>query len=257
MMIITRPVMTGTMLPTTPKSQISHEAGSSIKSSVTNTAPCGHHLEHTHTHTHFIIKPSQFIAENSPPKLRGALTGFIEVAITLGIIYGYGVGMWLYETFPTGYSWKYTFKFATIFGVGMFFGMLYLPESPRWLVSAGRPLYEALEAAQFVNSDLTSEEIVNMKKEIERQVPTHLREGAGHESAARRLFCSAQMRIPMIVGMGLIIGQQVTGLPAMLYYCVDVFEAVRQLLWVQCLMGSVLVWGPEYPYVPTSSSSLI
>ena len=116
----------------------------------------------------------------------------------------------------------------------MFFGMLYLPESPRWLVSAGRPLYEALEAAQFINSDLTSDEIVNMKKEIERQVPTHLRdhgdaslEGVeAKESPAKRLFCSATMRIPMIVGMGLIVGQQVTGLPAMLYYCVDIFEAV-------------------------------
>ena len=43
------------------------------------------------------------------------------------------------------YSWKYTFKFATIFSITMFFGMLYLPDSPRWLVSAGRPLYEALE----------------------------------------------------------------------------------------------------------------
>ena len=178
----------------------------------------------------------QFIAEISPSKLRGALTGFIEVSLTIGIIYGYAVGMWLYEAFPTGYSWKYTFKFATIFGVGMFFGMLYLPESPRWLVSAGRPLYEALEAAQFINSDLTSDEIVNMKKEIERQVPTHLRdrgdaslEGVeAKESPARRLFCSATMRIPMIVGMGLIIGQQVTGLPAMLYYCVDIFAAVSQ-----------------------------
>jgi MFS family permease len=147
------------------------------------------------------------------------------VSITIGIIYGYAVGMWLYETFPEGYSWKYTYKFATIFGVGMFFGMLYLPESPRWLVSSGRPLYEALEAAQFVNSDLTSEQIVNMKKEIERQVPTYQREDTA-QNAAERLFCSPAMRIPMIVGMGLIIGQQVTGLPAMLYYCVDIFEAV-------------------------------
>jgi hypothetical protein len=32
----------------------------------------------------------------------------------------------------------------------MFFGMLYLPESPRWLVSAGRPLYEALEVRSMM-----------------------------------------------------------------------------------------------------------
>lgn len=85
-------------------------------------------------------------------------------------IKGYAVGQWLTMAFPYGFAWKYSFKFATIFGVVMFFGMLFLPETPRWLVSAGRPLYEALEAAQLINPDLTSADIVALKKEIERQV---------------------------------------------------------------------------------------
>jgi MFS family permease len=88
---------------------------------------------------------SNYIAENSPPSLRGTLTGFIEIFITIGIIYGYAIGQWLTYEFPYDFPWKYTFKFATLFGIIMFFGMLSLPESPRWLVSAGRPLYEALE----------------------------------------------------------------------------------------------------------------
>ena len=39
--------------------------------------------------------------------------------------------------------------------------------------------------------------------------------------------CTGQgVDIPLLVGMGLVVGQQVTGLPAMLYYCVDIFKEV-------------------------------
>ena len=77
----------------------------------------------------------------------------------------------------------------------MFFGMLYLPESPRWLVSSGRPLYEALEAAQFVNSDLTSEQIVNMKKEIDMSSQNHTNnKDAIHDT----LFCSDEVNFFLI-----------------------------------------------------------
>ena len=161
-----------------------------------------------------------YISEFSPPQMRGVLGGFIEVSMTIGIIYGYAIGQWLTYEFPYGYAWKYTFKFATIFGLLMFFGMLYLPESPRWLVSAGRPLYEALEAAQFINPDMTSENIVNLKKDIERQIPVT------GESVTKRLFCSPALRIPMLVGVGLIVGQQLTGLPSILYYLVGIMKEV-------------------------------
>lgn len=161
-----------------------------------------------------------YISEFSPASLRGTLGGMIEIAATVGIIYAYAIGQWLTYEFPYGFSWKYTFKFATIFGILMFFGMLYLPDSPRWLVSSGRPLYEALEAAQFVNPSITSDDIVALKKDIERQIPSTT------ESVTSRLFCSPSLRVPMLVGVGIISAQQLTGLPGMLYYLVDIMKEV-------------------------------
>jgi len=164
-----------------------------------------------------------FVAENSPPNLRGTLGGFIEIFMTIGQIYSYAIGQWLTYEFPYDYPWKYTFKFGTLFGIIMFFGMLALPESPRWLVGAGRPLYEALEAAHFVNPDVTSEMIVLLKKDIERQAPRPI--NGVMISPAERLMSPA-LRVPMMVGLALVIAQQVTGLPGMLYYCIEIFKEV-------------------------------
>jgi MFS family permease len=164
-----------------------------------------------------------FIAEHSPPNLRGTLCAFIEVFITVGQIYSYAIGQWLTYEFPYDYPWKYTFKFGTLFGIFMFFGMLSLPDSPRWLVSTGRPLYEALEAAQYVNPDMTSEAIVMLKKDIERQMPRPIN---GVTMTPLERLCSPMLRIPCLVGFGLVFAMQLVGLPSMLYYCVEVFKEV-------------------------------
>jgi hypothetical protein len=71
-----------------------------------------------------------------------------------------------------------------------------------------------------VNPDITSENIVNLKKDIERQSPRT------PESVYTRLFCAPQLRVPMLVGVGLVLGQQLTGQPVMLFYCVDIFREV-------------------------------
>jgi len=69
---------------------------------------------------------------------------------------------------------------------------------------------------------------VNLKKDIERQLP---RKEPGQTSEAApstlgRLFCSPALRVPMLVGVGLVAAQQLTGQPALLFYVVDIFREV-------------------------------
>ena len=71
-----------------------------------------------------------------------------------------------------------------------------------------------------MNPDFTSENIVNLKKDIERQIPRD------DVSVTQRLFCSPVLRVPMVVGVLLICGQQFTGMPPMLYYMVDIIKSV-------------------------------
>jgi hypothetical protein len=77
-----------------------------------------------------------------------------------------------------------------------------------------------------VNPDIKTDNIVVLKKDIERQMP---RPVDGVEVVGSRIWTPA-LRVPMLVGVGLILSHQLTGLPAMLYYIVEIFEEVAPRL---------------------------
>ncbi|KAK0515260.1 hypothetical protein JMJ35_002639 [Cladonia borealis] len=85
-----------------------------------------------------------YISEISPPEIRGALLVLEELSIVTGIVIAY----WI--TYGTRYmagewAWRLPFLLQLIPGFVLGAGMLFLPFSPRWLVSKGRD-GEALEA---------------------------------------------------------------------------------------------------------------
>ena len=85
-----------------------------------------------------------YIAEISPPATRGALLVFEELSIVTGIV----VAFW--TTYGTRaiadeWAWRLPFLLQMLPGFVLGAGVLFLPPSPRWLVSKGRDL-EALAA---------------------------------------------------------------------------------------------------------------
>jgi len=67
------------------------------------------------------------------------------------------------------------------------------------------------KAAQFVNPKLCQTDLEQIKREILNQLPVKAK-GCGDKVS---FTSSPELRRPMIIGMCLVIGQQVTGLPAM------------------------------------------
>lgn len=71
-----------------------------------------------------------YIAEVVSPKLRGTLGAVNQLSITIGVLIAYGLGSWL------------TYKWLAIVGIGLAgtlsVGMLFLPETPRWLLTRER-----------------------------------------------------------------------------------------------------------------------
>jgi MFS family permease len=78
-----------------------------------------------------------YISEISPPEIRGALLVLEEFSIVTGILIAY----WI--TYGTRYmagewAWRLPFLLQLIPGFVLGVGILFLPFSPRWLISKGR-----------------------------------------------------------------------------------------------------------------------
>src|SRR5207245_7397001 len=95
-----------------------------------------------------------YIAEISPAGRRGLLVSLNQLAIVTGILLSYSVNYLLTGAGPS--NWRWMFASATLPSAGFLLTLLFIPESPRWLVqTVGGP-----GAASFV------ERVVGSKAEV-------------------------------------------------------------------------------------------
>jgi MFS transporter, SP family, galactose:H+ symporter len=145
-----------------------------------------------------------YISEVSPADARGWTVSLFQLAITIGILLAYVVDY----AFAKSGAWRWMFGLsvipAAIFAIGMYF----LPESPRWLVRHGEPARARTILARIRGtSDVDAE-----MKEIEHSF------AQSQEHGNWRDLLSSSLRPALIVGIGLAIFQQVTGINTVIYY---------------------------------------
>jgi MFS transporter, SP family, arabinose:H+ symporter len=76
-----------------------------------------------------------YIAEVAPAPLRGRLVSFYQLAIVSGLLLAY---LSNYLLLNTGINnWRWMFSSQTVPSLLFFFGLFFIPESPRWLVKKG------------------------------------------------------------------------------------------------------------------------
>ncbi|KAF8406413.1 hypothetical protein HHK36_008500 [Tetracentron sinense] len=78
-----------------------------------------------------------YSAEISSPASRGMLTSLPELCISLGILLGY-ISNYFFAKLPLKLGWRLMLGVAAIPSLALTFGILKMPESPRWLVMQGR-----------------------------------------------------------------------------------------------------------------------
>ena len=148
-----------------------------------------------------------YIAELAPPEKRGRLVTFFNISIGVGILTAGLVGAFLQDI----WSWRVMFSVAAIPAVILLFGMLPLPESPRWLVGQKR-LKEARVA-------------LNMVRETDREVRHELRNIQKiHDKTQRKSVASWKdlgqpwLRPALLAGLGVAAFTQLSGIEMMIYY---------------------------------------
>ena len=150
-----------------------------------------------------------YIAELVPAKVRGSLVAVNMLAITTGIVVAYLVDY----AFSAIEGWRYMFGVAAIPSVALVIGMWRLPDSPRWLVSQSK-VEQAKRALRRVRTESDiGPEIADMQKSLGEQ------SGGGMAGLFQPL-----LRMPLIVGIGLAIFQQITGINTVIYYAPTIFK---------------------------------
>jgi SP family galactose:H+ symporter-like MFS transporter len=150
-----------------------------------------------------------YIAELVPAKVRGSLVAVNMLAITTGIVVAY-----LTDYALSGIEgWRYMFGLAAIPSIILTVAMWRLPDSPRWLISKLK-VDQAKRVLQRVRTESdVSAEITDIQKSMEKQ-------GAGGMTG---LF-QPSLRMPLIVGLGLAVFQQITGINTVIYYAPTIFK---------------------------------
>jgi sugar porter (SP) family MFS transporter len=153
-----------------------------------------------------------YLAELSPKEKRGRMVTFFQLAITLGILLSYVVG---YIFGNADNAWRLMFWAGFVPAIILFVGMLFVPESPRWLLSKGRD-DEAKSVLKKLREPKEAEDEYNETKKL-------LEEEKNNKSSWKELF-SERLRIPLFIGIGIFAIQQFSGINAIIYYSTDIFK---------------------------------
>jgi MFS transporter, SP family, galactose:H+ symporter len=153
-----------------------------------------------------------YLSELSPKEKRGQLVTFFQLAITLGILLSFVVGYWFEGSLN---AWRMMFWAGFVPAILLFTGMLFVPESPRWLITKGRN-NEALEVLKRLR------EPTEAQKEYDETISL-LHEEKKQKTSWTEMF-SSRLRIPLFIGIGIFAIQQFSGINAIIYYSTDIFK---------------------------------
>ena len=149
-----------------------------------------------------------YISEVSPPNIRGGLVSLNQLAITIGILGSYLVDF----VFAENGQWQMMVGLGAVPGVILGVSMLSMPESPRWFALKGREEEARSVLVRIRGSQSVESELSEIKKTLV------------HEQGDWRDLLSEAARPALVVGIGLAIFQQFTGINTVIYYAPTIFN---------------------------------
>lgn len=153
-----------------------------------------------------------YLGEVAPFEHRGSLVSRNELMIVGGQFLAFAINAIIGNVFHAdAHTWRYMMTVAMLPAVFLFFGMLRMPESPRWLMLKNRP-EEGLEVLRQVRSE---ERAVAEMAEVAALAEESRAE---QEGTLREVFATKWLRRLLFIGIGLGVFQQLTGINSMMYY---------------------------------------
>lgn len=157
-----------------------------------------------------------YIAEISPRERRGQLVTLYELMLVVGVMLGFSCS-YAFATLPHG--WAYTFGLVIPPALLQISVLLFLPPSPRFLVTQGK-----VEKARIVLATMRGGIQEHVEKEL-RDIQAGLKEESEH-SFWELFSTKANLRSRLLIGVALVFLQQATGQPNILSYASPLLRSV-------------------------------
>lgn len=169
-----------------------------------------------------------YIAEISPAKSRGLLVSLNQLAIVTGILLSYSVNYLLTGAGPT--NWRWMFASAALPSIAFFLTLLFIPESPRWLMQKGREQEAEHFLARIVGRQAAPGEVAAIRAAISEESGDLL---------------DPTFRKALIVAIVIALFSQFTGINTIIYYGSIVFlehvphQTASTALWANVIIGAI------------------
>lgn len=165
-----------------------------------------------------------YIAETSPARVRGLLISLKEAFIVGGILAGYAASFVFVEQVG---GWRWMYGLAAAPAALLAVGMAGLPESPRWLLLSGAGPAAATAALRKAKGRVASDSAVQAEVDdiMEAMAASPLSTANGGGAFDFSELLRPRYRRPLAIGMSLMLFQQITGQPSVLYYAAKIFQA--------------------------------
>ena len=153
-----------------------------------------------------------YLAEVAPENIRGSMISLYQLMITAGILLAFlsNTAFSYYE------AWRWMLGIIAIPGVLFLIGVFGLPDSPRWLIMAGRK-QEAIKVLHKLRGD---EKVIQQEvAEIEEQLKVPQKGWSLFKE-------NANFRRSVGLGVLLQVVQQFTGMNVVMYYAPRIFEGM-------------------------------
>ena len=172
-----------------------------------------------------------YIAEVAPPQRRGMLVTFQQIAIVVGIMLVYFVNASIQAGHTRAYlmttAWRHMLASAAVPATLLVVAMLFVPETPRFLVLKDRDTEALSLLRRLVGADAAQRTLQEITGTLREHTRPLLSFGV----------------LVLVVGILLSVFQQVVGINAVLYYAPHMFEnmgaSTNQALWETAIFDGV------------------
>ncbi|XP_019537837.3 solute carrier family 2, facilitated glucose transporter member 1 [Aedes albopictus] len=174
-----------------------------------------------------------YLAEVSPTKLRGTISTLCGLGLTIGVVVGQIVS--LDQVLGTNGSWHYAISSFTLLNMFCYVPYALLPESPKYLFTIRDDPKGTLQAIRSLfGENSVSDDYVILQREntATASISSDSEQNfkiADSEPATRSMWsviADPMLRLPLILVCALQGGQQLSGINAVFYYSVSIFESV-------------------------------